>query len=111
MDDDDDDDADDGDNNDVNRNVVNENDGPSNMMVDAPESQSNLNPVNLPADESWPKVVDETEDGWVQVARRRSRGKKIRLKRFTAVPFQYIFSSVYFYLVCVPLKQYKYVLL
>jgi hypothetical protein len=75
-DDDDDDDNVDSDNNDVNRNIANENDGPSNMMVDAPESQSNLNPVNLPADESRPKVADETEDGWVQVARRRSRGKR-----------------------------------
>ena len=34
--------------------------------------------------------------------------KEIRLKRCTAVPFQYIFSSIYFYLVCVPLKEYKY---
>ena len=74
-DDDDDDDNDDSDNNDVNRNIANENDGPSNMMVDAQESQSNLNPVNS-ADESRPKVADETEDGWVQVARRRSRGKR-----------------------------------
>ena len=54
-----DDDDDDG----VSRDVADENDDSSDMMVDVLESELNLNPVNMQV------------DGWVQVARRRRRGK------------------------------------
>lgn len=70
MNDDDDDDEDD-----KNGNIggANEENVASNMILDAPESQSNLNPV----DDCGPKVVtQEAEDGWVQVPHRRNRGKK-----------------------------------
>ncbi|XP_030928378.1 pre-rRNA-processing protein TSR2 homolog [Quercus lobata] len=73
---DDDDDDDDNDDDNVSRDVANKNENSSNMMVDAPESQSNLNHVNMIVDDPRPKVAEETEDGWVQVSRRRSRGKK-----------------------------------
>lgn len=48
----------------------------SNMMLDAPDSQSSLNPVGIPVDQSRPKVATEGEDGWVQVSSRRNRGKR-----------------------------------
>ncbi|XP_041022290.1 pre-rRNA-processing protein TSR2 homolog [Juglans microcarpa x Juglans regia] len=64
-DDDDDDDSD---------NDVGGNENSSNMILDAPDSSSNLNLVEVPVVDSGPKVASET-DGWVQVSRRRNRGK------------------------------------
>lgn len=57
------------------RDVADENDDSSNMMVDVLESELNLNPVNIQVDDPRPKGADEIEDGWVQVARRWRRGK------------------------------------
>jgi pre-rRNA-processing protein TSR2 len=72
-DDDEDDDVggDDGNDNDDSSDVMLEDS--SNMMVDAPESVSNL---DMPVNDHRPKVAAETEDGWVQVSRRRNRGKR-----------------------------------
>ena len=72
---DDDDDDDDGDDDDVSRDVADENDDSSDMMVDVLESELNLNPVNMQVDDPRPKWADEIEDGWVQVAGRQRRGK------------------------------------
>lgn len=45
------------------------------MMVDEPQSQSNVFPTNIPLAEPAPKV--EAEDGWTVVGRRQnSRGKR-----------------------------------
>ena len=67
------DDVDDDNNDDVSRDAADESDDSSNMMVD--ESKLNSNPVNMQVDDPRPKGADEIEDGWVQVARRWSRGK------------------------------------
>ena len=52
------------------------NDNSSNMMLDAPESLSNSSSIDMPDNEPRPKVATEAEDGWVQVERRRNRGKR-----------------------------------
>ncbi|XP_062143270.1 pre-rRNA-processing protein TSR2 [Alnus glutinosa] len=52
-------------------------DDSSNMMLDAPDqSLSNSSPIDMPVNDLRPKVATEAEDGWVQVARRRNRGKR-----------------------------------
>jgi hypothetical protein len=70
----DDDDDDDDDN--VSGDDANENDDSSNMMLDAPESPSNLSSIDMPVNDPRPKVATEAEDGWVQVGPRRNRGKR-----------------------------------
>lgn len=60
--------------NDIGGDGANENEDSSNMILDAPDSSSNLYLVDMPVDDSGPKVASET-DGWVQVSRRRNRGK------------------------------------
>ncbi|KAG2695287.1 hypothetical protein I3843_07G007900 [Carya illinoinensis] len=68
---------DDDDNDSVVGDDANGNDDLSNMILDAPDSQSNSNPVGIPVDQSRPKVATEGgEDGWVQVSSRRNRGKR-----------------------------------
>ncbi|XP_035551291.1 pre-rRNA-processing protein TSR2-like [Juglans regia] len=71
-----DDDDDDDDDDSVGGDNANGNDDLSNMILDAPDSQSNLNPAGIPVDQSRPKVATEGEDGWVQVSSRRNRGKR-----------------------------------
>ncbi|KAI5326576.1 PREDICTED: pre-rRNA-processing TSR2 [Prunus dulcis] len=66
---------DDDDNDDNERDGTLENDGPSNMMVDTPESQSNSNPVDMTDNKPTPKPA-KTEDGWEVVGPRRSKGKR-----------------------------------
>lgn len=78
----DDDDNDDDNDDDISRDVAKENDDSSDMMVDVLESELHLNPVNMQVDDPRPKGADEIEDGWVQVAGRRRRGKGIRLKQW-----------------------------
>lgn len=71
-DEDDDDDSED-DNNDIRDGNRASNDS-SEMMIDAPQSVSNMIPTNMPVAEPTPKVE---EDGWTVVGRRRnSRGKR-----------------------------------
>ncbi|KAM0995047.1 hypothetical protein COP2_010743 [Malus domestica] len=65
---DDDDDDDDDDNE--------ETDGSSNMMVDIPESQPNLDPADVTSSKPTPKPAAKTEDGWEVVGPRRNRGKR-----------------------------------
>ncbi|KAG2694971.1 hypothetical protein I3843_08G167700 [Carya illinoinensis] len=67
-------DDDDDSENDIGANDTNENEDSSNMILDAPDSSSKLDPVEMPVDDSGPKVASET-DGWVTVSRRRHRGK------------------------------------
>jgi hypothetical protein len=67
---------DDDDNNNVSGDDANENDDSSNMMLDAPESPSNLSSIDTPVNDPRPKVATEAEDGWVQVGPRRNRGKR-----------------------------------
>jgi len=69
--------GDDGNDNDDSSDMMPTNDDSSNMMVDAPESLSNLSPIDMPpVNDLRPKVATEAEDGWVQVARRKSKGKR-----------------------------------
>ncbi|XP_059437342.1 pre-rRNA-processing protein TSR2-like [Corylus avellana] len=70
--------------NDVSGNDANKNDDLSNMMpddssnmaLDAPELLSNSSYIDMPVNEPRPKLATEAEDGWVQVGRRRNRGKR-----------------------------------
>ncbi|XVF06256.1 hypothetical protein REPUB_Repub06bG0032100 [Reevesia pubescens] len=50
-------------------------DNATNMMVDVPNSQSNLNPVSRPFDEPKPNQAAEAEDGWQVVSSRRNKGR------------------------------------
>lgn len=77
MNDDDDDDVggDDGNDNDDDSSAMMLDDS-SNMMLDAPDqSLSNSSSIDMPVNDLRPKVATEA-DVWVQVARRRNRGKR-----------------------------------
>ncbi|KAM1994725.1 hypothetical protein ACFX16_010885 [Malus domestica] len=52
-----------------------ETDGSSNMMVDIPESQPNLDPADATSSKPTPKPAAKTEDGWEVVGPRRNRGQ------------------------------------
>ncbi|XP_008218176.1 PREDICTED: pre-rRNA-processing protein TSR2 homolog [Prunus mume] len=67
---------DDDDDDDNERDDTLENDGPSNMMVDTPESQSNSNLVDMTDNKPTPKPAAKTEDGWEVVGPRRNKGKR-----------------------------------
>lgn len=68
-------DDDDEDNSDDGEGVTGD-DNSSNMFVDMPKSESNLNSVNMPVNGPIPKVTDEVDDGWVVVSNRRNKGRK-----------------------------------
>ncbi|KAJ7978067.1 Pre-rRNA-processing protein TSR2 like [Quillaja saponaria] len=69
-------DDDDSDDEDGEGNCVLGDDNASNMIVDIPESESNLNTENMPANEPRPKVAAEADDGWVTVSNRRNKGRR-----------------------------------
>uniref|UniRef100_A0A5B7AWZ7 Pre-rRNA-processing protein TSR2 n=1 Tax=Davidia involucrata TaxID=16924 RepID=A0A5B7AWZ7_DAVIN len=67
--------SDDEDSDDDNENLGN--DDSSDMAVDPPESQSNLNQKDTMVDEPRPKEAAEAEDGWTVVSSsRRNRGRR-----------------------------------
>ncbi|KAA8536951.1 hypothetical protein F0562_029429 [Nyssa sinensis] len=66
--------SDDEDSDDDNESLGNE--ASSDMAVDPPESQSNLNQKDITVDERRPKEAAEAEDGWVVVSSRRNRGRR-----------------------------------
>jgi pre-rRNA-processing protein TSR2 len=51
-------------------------DNSSNMNLDVPKAESNMNSVNGPVNRPLPKVTDEADDGWVVVSNRRNKGRK-----------------------------------
>lgn len=51
-------------------------DNVTNMMVDAPNSQSSLNPAGMPVDEPKPNQAAEPEDGWVVVSSKKNKGRR-----------------------------------
>lgn len=64
------------DDDDISGDDANENDNSSNMILDAPASRPNMNPVDMPVNDSIPKAATEAGDGWVEVTHKRNRGKR-----------------------------------
>ncbi|KAK7258749.1 hypothetical protein RIF29_24334 [Crotalaria pallida] len=63
--------------------IVNDDDGDddeedisSNMNLDIPRSESNVNPVNRSVNVPPPTVASEADDGWTTVSNRRNRGRR-----------------------------------
>ncbi|KAK7261473.1 hypothetical protein RIF29_27786 [Crotalaria pallida] len=48
----------------------------SNMNLDIPRSESNVNPVNRSVNVPPPTVASEADDGWTTVSNRRNRGRR-----------------------------------
>nr|AFK34047.1 unknown [Lotus japonicus] len=48
----------------------------SNMDVDIPKSESDMNSVNRPVNGTLPKVAAEADDEWTVVSNRRNKGRK-----------------------------------
>ncbi|OIW16893.1 hypothetical protein TanjilG_01758 [Lupinus angustifolius] len=51
-------------------------DSSSNMNVDIPKYESNVNPANRQVSGSPPTVATEEDDGWTAVSNRRNKGRK-----------------------------------
>ncbi|CAL0326247.1 unnamed protein product [Lupinus luteus] len=51
-------------------------DNSSNMNVDTPKYESNVNSVNTQVSSPLPTVSGEADDGWIAVSNRRNKGRK-----------------------------------